>query len=298
MDKFKIKFQSKVQKELNKNRDEKCAPGREHKEGSCFNIDQLKLMGNKINDAEKKPQIKIVDNKREMLKQLNKYFGNKYKCQDQICWIATDIIDELNNKEIKDLTFRPEGPAKGYEWLSTTDINKVLGQYETLYPEFQSYGAVPSDFEHIGMSRSEINDESNRIPLMRNKYRFENLHKINKHKIGLVINLDTSGKPGSHWVALYVDLKKGDIFFSDSVGYPPNKYIKAYMERIAEHLRKKGLNPNIKINKTRHQNKDSECGVYSINFILRLLKGEPFDEVSSNKLDDDLVNLCRDIYFT
>jgi hypothetical protein len=298
MDKFKIKFKLDIKDKLNKKTDEKCAPGKDFKEGSCFTIEQLKKMSLKINSLEKKEIIKISDTKKPMLKQLNIYFSNKYKCPDQKCWIATDIINDLNDIEIKQLTFRPNGPSKGYEWLSTSDINKVLKQYETIYPEFISYGAVPSDFEHIGMGRGEIKDENNRIPLMRERYRFENLNKIKKSKFGLVVNLDTSGKPGSHWVALFVDLSKGDIFFSDSVGYPPNKYIKAYMNRIAEFLKKRGLEPNIKINKTKHQNKDSECGVYSINFILRLLKGESFEEISGNKLDDDLVNLCRDIYFT
>jgi hypothetical protein len=298
MDKFKLKFKLDLSGKLNRKKDEKCAPGIDYKNGSCFTIEQLKKMSSKINLFEKKNIININNDKKNLLKQLNKYFGNKYKCPDQKCWIATDIIKDLNDIEISQFTFRPDGPAKGYEWLSTLDINKVLKQYENIYLEFISYGAVPSDFEHIGMSRGEINDEDNRLPMMREKYRFENLEKINKSKFGLVINLDTSGKSGSHWVALYVDLQKGNIFFSDSVGNEPNKYVKAYINRIANFLKNKNINPNIKINKTRHQTKNSECGVYSINFILRLLKGESFEEIAGNKLDDDLVNLCRDIYFT
>jgi hypothetical protein len=298
MNKFKLKFKLDLSGELNKKKDEKCAPGISYKNGSCFSLEQLKKMSSKINNSEKKNIIDINDDKKNLLKQLNKYFGNKYRCPDQKCWIATDIIKDLNDVQISQFTFRPDGPSKGYEWLSTLDINKVLKQYENIYSDFISYGAVPSDFELIGMSKDEINDENNRLPMMREKFKFENLYKINKSKFGLVINLDTSGKPGSHWVALYVDLNKGNIFFSDSVGQQPNKYIKNYMNRIANYLIKKNITPNIKINKTRHQNKNSECGVYSINFILRLLKGETFEEISGNKLDDDLVNLCRDIYFT
>ena len=50
-------------------------------------------------------------------------------------------------------------------------------------------------------------------------------------------------------------------------------------------------------NKKRHQYKDSECGVYSINFILRLLHGEKFDEINGVRLPDDDVNKCRGTYF-
>ena len=50
-------------------------------------------------------------------------------------------------------------------------------------------------------------------------------------------------------------------------------------------------------NHNRHQYKNSECGVYSLNFILRLLNGESFKNITENGLLDDAVNLCRDKYF-
>jgi hypothetical protein len=53
----------------------------------------------------------------------------------------------------------------------------------------------------------------------------------------------------------------------------------------------------IKFNQNRHQFKNSECGVYSINFILRLLKGETFENICSNITTDDQVNKCREVYF-
>ena len=53
----------------------------------------------------------------------------------------------------------------------------------------------------------------------------------------------------------------------------------------------------ISYNKIRHQFKNSECGVYSVNFILRLLKGELFDNICSNITTDDQVNECRKVYF-
>jgi hypothetical protein len=54
---------------------------------------------------------------------------------------------------------------------------------------------------------------------------------------------------------------------------------------------------NIDYNKTRHQFKNSECGVYSVNFILRMLKGESFENICSNITSDDKVNECRKQYF-
>ena len=53
----------------------------------------------------------------------------------------------------------------------------------------------------------------------------------------------------------------------------------------------------IKFNQSRHQFKNSECGVYSVNFILRLLKGETFEYICDNITLDDEVNKCRETYF-
>ena len=58
-----------------------------------------------------------------------------------------------------------------------------------------------------------------------------------------------------------------------------------------------GSKPTILYNKHRHQYKGSECGVYSINFIIRLLDGETFEHITRNKTLDDEMNECRKKYF-
>ena len=54
---------------------------------------------------------------------------------------------------------------------------------------------------------------------------------------------------------------------------------------------------HIDYNRNRHQYKNSECGVYSLNFILRLLNGNKFNDIVSKKVLDDEINQCRDKYF-
>ena len=54
---------------------------------------------------------------------------------------------------------------------------------------------------------------------------------------------------------------------------------------------------DIRFNNIQHQFKNSECGVYSINFIIRLAKGESFDNITNNITNDDEMNLCREVYF-
>ena len=53
----------------------------------------------------------------------------------------------------------------------------------------------------------------------------------------------------------------------------------------------------MKYNKQKHQRGGSECGVYSMNFILRLLRGDTFDKISSKEIKDNKMNKCRKVYF-
>ena len=90
-------------------------------------------------------------------------------------------------------------------------------------------------------------------------------------------------------------MEKKQVYFCDSVGKKPEKRIQNYIDKINKYL--KNNNVDNKYNTTQHQEKDTECGVYSINFILRLLKGKNFDEIMKKKMSDDKINKCRNVYF-
>jgi hypothetical protein len=137
--------------------------------------------------------------------------------------------------------------------------------------------------------------------------------------IGLVPNLDNHDQSGSHWVAVYANLETGQIYYFDSYGYRPEKRIREFVKRIAEwkykkdtgkvininaddYMKKDGSNEvekkyDIRYSQIRNQYKNSECGVYSMNFIIRLLHGTKFDKIISQKVPDDTINECREVYF-
>ena len=58
------------------------------------------------------------------------------------------------------------------------------------------------------------------------------------------------------------------------------------------------MNMKYKVNKIRHQFRNSECGVYCINFIVSMLKGEEFDNYTENIVKDLDMNEKREIYFS
>lgn len=294
---------------------DKCAPSKNFEDGSCFSLESLKLIASKYNKKNNLTQIKISDDKEDLVKQLTKAFSSS--CNSQVCWLRLDLVKSIKNDDIHNDTFRPSGPARKYDWLSTSNINDVVNQYEDKYNDFVFLGAVPNDFEELSiLGLSNIN--------------FNDFLESNKTKLGMVINLDTHNQSGSHWVALYADLLNNKLYYFDSVGKKPGKRIKKFNNKILKFMYKKKYNKEIDVdkiigllNKTdknvstkyykmlnnklknfdirynniQHQQNNSECGVYSINFILRIVKGESFDDITKNITSDDEVNKCRKTYF-
>ena len=259
---------------------------------SCFSTDALIKIANAYNDSimygkntqqYKKLAINTTTRDRKYyIKEINNRLSNM--CTDEICWLRVNFVKQLNDKEINDLTFLPKGPNVGRKWLSTTDINRVMDQYQHVYANYTFLGAVPIDFDDIPFFNIRNLD-------------FNDMENHNIVYIGVVFNLDEHYKSGSHWVSMFVDFKKDNIYYFDSYGTMPDKRIIRFIKRIKHYITRKKRHPDVYVNPIRHQYKNSECGVYSINFILRLLKGESFEHIIQNKTSDDQVNVCRGRYF-
>lgn len=280
-----------------------CAPGKKMMDGSCFSIEQLQKIANSFNIKYKSKQIIITNNKKVLLKSLIKNIQKEYNCNNERCWLGLDIVNNLDD-DIKKNTLKPIGPSNSKKWLNTTDINNVLTQYQKKYHNFAFLGALPYDFEELevlGIKNLNFNDLINR----------------GKNQIGMVVNLDTHDKGGSHWVGLYSNFKNKQIYFFDSFGKKPGDMIGHFMNRIYNFMSKKydtktvdkeTLNSllendnsdsdiDLKYNKIQHQFKNTECGVYSMNFIIRLVSGESFDNITNNITEDQEMQSCRMVYF-
>jgi hypothetical protein len=265
--------------------DKKCAPHKIYNDGSCFTVDDLIEITNDYNKIIPQQQkIVLKKNKKYLLQKLTAAMRSNYKCNEQTCWIRQSFIKNTN---IKNYTFRPIGPDTQFKWTTTRNINDVMSQYEKKYKDFKFYGAVPYDFENLDF-----------LPTY--KFNIKNLNSSNENQIGMVINLDPHNKKGSHWVSLYINRMKNQVYFFDSVGKPPGKRISHFIKKFYNDMMNKGLTHeqiDIRCNKKQHQFNDSECGIYSMNFIIRLLQGDNFDDIINNITNDMEMNTNRNIYF-
>lgn len=268
-----------------------CSP-KKNNNYTCFTKKSIIKMLNSWNNFYNND--KIIYKESDKLYNLWSLLDNKLKniCNDEYCWTKQKFIK--NDKEIIE-EFKPEMPVKWKEnkneWLTTLDIEAVMKQYEKKYNDFLFIGPVPIDFDkelHPGFC--VINELC--------KINLKKVIKNGKNKLGVIFNLDPHDKPGSHWVSMYADFDKiNEIYYFDSYGLKEPKEVSIFMDRLKTQSNELGKQTNIHVNNVRHQFKNSECGIYSIHFILKLLEGNRFENIKNNVIRDDNMEENREKLF-
>lgn len=264
-----------------------CAPGNETKDNSCYSKDQLIKIA-KILNKEKKLSIKTSNKtKKEIWEQIQK--GLMEECTYEWCWLDVPEVKKINDRKLKEETFKPAMPSEWrknkYTWLTTTDILKVMRQYEKSNKNFKFYGPVPVDCpKDISCELTDIN--------------LNNLNVKGIEYVGVIFNLDRHDQSGSHWVGLFCNIRDRIISYYDSTGSPPPGYIKYFIEMLKRSLNtiNKGR-VEYNYNKRKHQFGGSECGVYSMNFIVESLKGKKMEDFQGKSISDFSVNILREYFY-
>lgn len=214
---------------------------------------------------------------------------------DERCILEKSMLSHKEKKVLLETFFRPEMPD-GWKkdpdmWLNSDDIAKVMKQYEKAYaPEFKFLGVVPSDFSSPDPYEKEsqkcLNDQFCRINLEEEKAKGRRI-------IGAVFNLDPHYKSGSHWVAFAVDLKRRCAYYFDSYGMAPPSQV----ARLMRHLTLQDPGLRLQQNGRRFQYSDTECGMYSMYFIIRMIAGESFKKFCRNPIADKYMLQFRKVLF-
>jgi hypothetical protein len=175
---------------------------------------------------------------------------------------------------------KPITTTKQNEWLSNFDIMDVMAQYEKIYDNFVFLGAVPIDFQELGLF---------------SQFKLNNLIKDKKEIIGIIFNTDESSSGGSHWISLVVNIPNQTICFFDSMGSSPPKQIDDFIKSIQKQSKK--LKFDVFINKNKHQSGNSACGIYAIHFIIKQLQGTTCSELNDTLVSDRQMKKNFRVYF-
>jgi hypothetical protein len=245
-----------------------CSPKRRN-HLTCYNYSELQQIAIAYNNYHNRNIIDIHDTDKKIHKQLVQLIKN---CNgNEACWLKQDFLQgsDLNELEI----FKPKRPKKKYQWLSSSDINAVMSQYIDEC-DFTFIGAIGCDF-------FENEKDIDLIPLNSHKY------------VGIIFNQDKSNGRGTHWVGVLIDNITNTLEYYDSVGKPPTKCIDRHF--IQPFQEKTGY--DLIYNNKAHQRNNSECGVFSINFILNRLNGIEFEDFCNKTLNDKMMNKLRQYIF-
>ena len=274
----------------------RCSPKdkKDYNNFTCYTNESLYKLRDQWNKKHPDKLIKTNDSK-EIHSKLTFYLSSV--CKTESCWLKQDKDFGKISEDIID-SFAPISPdewkSNPNEWLSSVDIDKVMSQYKKAYKCFEFIGPSPIDFDKkLSYGECVWNELCN--------FSLANQIKKGKNKIGIIFNTDPHNKSGAHWISLFINIKKKKIFFFDSVGTKVTSEIMKLVNRIIDQGHK--LNPKINFkfddsNGVEHQYENTECGIYSLFFIIHMLQDKTSDDFYKNHIiKDGEIQNYRKIYF-
>ena len=242
------------------------------------------------------PDVKIKSKlPKDIWIQLKEYL--KSICNKESCWLKQNFVEGKLDTELSN-SFAPKSPAdwkkNPNEWLSSVDILDVMKQYEKAYKCFEFMGPTPIDFDTKMMGDQCVWEELC-------KFNLQEQINSGKTKIGIIFNTDKHTGGGKHWFSLFINIKKGEIFFYDSAGDMAGKEIQAFIDRVIEQGKKLNQSIAFKMDSNypvEHQMGTTECGVYSLYFIVHMLEDKLTGHyLKTHKIKDTYMQQFRKVYF-
>ena len=242
------------------------------------------------------PDVKInTNNTKEIHSLLTEYLSSV--CNKESCWLKQKNEFGPVSHDMTD-SFAPESPDEWKEnpneWLSSVDIMKVMKQYEKAYKCFDFIGPTPIDFDTRKLYGECVWEELCNFSLA-------DQIKNGKTKIGIIFNTDPHNRPGQHWISMFINIKSGFIFFFDSTGEKPSAEIMKLVNRVKEQGLSLSPKKVFKFDSNsgiEHQYGNTECGIYSLFFIVHMLEDKMTEHyLKTHIIKDDYMQKFRKVYF-
>lgn len=273
-----------------------CSPKdkNEVKEYTCYTDNDLQKLRNMWNARH--PDKKIMTNDSKEIWSLLKNYYNKI-CNKESCWVRQMTKGTKMEEELLS-SFSPVSPIewkkKPNDWLSSIDIIEVMNQFEKTYKCFDFLGPSPIDYDTHKLYGECVWEELCHFSLT------EQIKK-GKTKIGVIFNTDTHDKGGEHWISLFINIKKGTIFFFDSAGDKASSQILKFVKMVTDQGRNLPQKIDFKFDQNypvEHQYKNTECGVYSLYFIIHMLEDKITGHyLKTHVLKDEYMQQFRKVYY-
>lgn len=223
------------------------------------------------------------------------------KLGEEHCLLDKAPLNEALKKQLRKQYLRPRRPKSWNEdpdmWLDNYNIMDVMKQYETAYPWFKFLGVFPIDFSAPDPYKHNSDGSSSQCLYKETcSLSLKEEYVKGVRGIGMIFNLDPHFKSGSHWVALYINLKnikKPFVGYFDSYGYKTPSLIARLMRSFKLQITTCELGSNAR----RFQYGDSECGMFSMYFLICMICGISFKDFCKDAVSDNFMLQLRQILF-
>ena len=260
-----------------------CHPRLKGTKGECLTPDLIKTLGKSLGAPS------------ELYgRHLRHWMTRRTKCKTERCWIEKSSMSPDEKNKIMKSFFRPIMPDSWEEdpdeWLDSLNLVDVMKQYEEVYPTFKFFGANPIDFSAPNPYKKDALEKRECLEDSICKLRLDTLTKEGKTHLGFIYNLDPSDKGGSHWIASFTDIPGHKSYYFDSYGFKPPPQIARFLRSLTLQ------DPRMKLqyNARRFQYGDTECGVYCLYFLIRMLEGDNFRKFCKRApTDSDMLKLRK-----
>lgn len=204
-------------------------------------------------------------------------------------------LSEQDKKYYRSL-LRPRYPQEWKNdpdtWLDNFQIESVLQQYAQDYTFFKFLGVQPIDFS----APDPYTKEKKCLSEIMCNIQLQREYDAGYRGLAAVFNLDPHFKGGSHWVALYINIKNirhPKICYFDSYGMKTPRLI----ARLMKSFLLQNKNCELCYNARRFQYSNTECGMYSMFFIIAMISGISFKEFCRRAIPDkDMYELRRILF--
>lgn len=205
-------------------------------------------------------------------------------CDDEACILKnaqfSQFIGPVTADEALRERFKPLGPANSTSWLNNDNIDYVLAQWAKKYPEFVHVPFQMIDFDVLQTELSQID--------------LVKIYESGMKKLGCVINTDKSSGRGIHWFCVFVDMSDSahwTLEYFDSAGEYPKSSVHRWLNTQRSKLAVKYPDKNIQVidvtKSNQLQRSTTECGVFSLWYILSRLNKVPYTYFSQPNATDD-----------
>lgn len=239
-------------------------------------------------DKEKKAESGFLKAKRYiMLKKLEERAKKGHPAKREEFQSIIDNLDRVTDEDLENINEIRIKEEKDAEEAERKGLPRPRGLWAWL-PGGHGKGKVADQIDEVGLYSDQI------VSCMQEYIKdgfigvvaADELDELIKpslqyDKFGFVMNKDSSDKPGSHWVAVYVDtVDDCSVEYYDSFAEDPDPLFLTQVKKLID-AHKLDIYLKFKINRIKEQAENSPlCGFHAMRFLIDRFKGKDFKDCS------------------